>query len=256
MISCFLKGGLGNFMFQIATTYSLAKDNKCEVTFNDKKYFKVHKSLDEYKNNIFRNINFNNNTEYSFIYNEPHFNFQPIPFRKNILLNGYFQSEKYFSHNRNEILRLFSPNEKNLNYIYNKYGNILTKNTTSIHVRRGDYLKLQNHHPLCEMDYYKKSIDVIGKNSTFIVFSDDINWCKENFKYKDITFIENEKDYIDLYIMSMCKNNIMANSSFSWWGAWLNKNQNKKIIAPKKWFGESKKNVDTKDLYPKSCIKI
>ena len=88
-----------------------------------------------------------------------------------------------------------------------------------------------------------------------LVFSDDIDWCKGVFRGDRFTFIEGEKDYIDLYIMSQCKNNIIANSTFSWWGAWLNKNKNKKIVAPKKWFG-SLISHNTKDLIPKEWIKV
>jgi 5'(3')-deoxyribonucleotidase len=95
------------------------------------------------------------------------------------------------------------------------------------------------------------------KNSIFLIFSDDIEWCKENFPNisDKFIFIEGNKDYEDLYIMSKCKNNIISNSTFSWWGAWLNQNENKKVVAPLKWFGSSI-NHNTKDLYCDGWIKI
>ena len=89
----------------------------------------------------------------------------------------------------------------------------------------------------------------------FIIFSDDIKWCKNNFIGDKFTFIEGEKDYIDLWLMSLCNHNIIANSSFSWWGAWLNQNPNKKVIAPINWFGPEKK-LNPKDIYCKNWIKI
>jgi hypothetical protein len=91
--------------------------------------------------------------------------------------------------------------------------------------------------------------------TTFIVFSDDEKWIKENIKGKNIIYIQRNHDYIDLYLMSQCNHNIIANSTFSWWGAWLNNNQNKKVVAPTKWFGVNKK-LDTKDLIPETWIKI
>lgn len=256
MISCFLQGGLGNYMFQIATTLSLSKDYGFNCVFNSKNYLKVHNDIENYRDNIFRNVNFDEKFIYDHVYNEPTFNYEKIKINDKTLLNGYFQSEKYFLHNRNEILNLYSPTKKDLDYIDQKYGKILKYENCSIHVRRGDYLNLQTYHPLCTMDYYNNAINDIGEDRLFLVFSDDIEWCKNNFKNGNFVFVENEKDYIDLYIMSMCNSNIIANSSFSWWGAWLNKNKNKKIIAPKNWFGVSKKGINTKDLYPKKFIKI
>lgn len=89
----------------------------------------------------------------------------------------------------------------------------------------------------------------------FIVFSDDIEWCEENLPKDNFYYIKNEKDYIELYLMSMCNNNITCNSSFSWWGAWLNKKEDKKVIGPKIWFG-SAINHNTDDIIPQSWIKL
>ena len=119
-----------------------------------------------------------------------------------------------------------------------KYGDLLNVKTTAIHVRRGDYVRHSNHHPVQTMDYFNKGIDVVKDNTyTFLVFSDDIEWCKEHFKVDNIIYIEDEKDYIEIYLMSLCDNDIIANSSFSWWGSFLNKNPNKKVFAPSIWFG-------------------
>jgi len=127
----------------------------------------------------------------------------------------------------------------------NKYGNV--SNYTSLHVRRTDYVQKAGFHPPCSMEYYEKALSIIEGN--VLVFSDDLDWCKETFLGDRFTFISGNRDYQDLFLMSMCKNNIIANSSFSWWGAWLNTNLNKKVIAPKKWFGPHLKE-SSDDIYP------
>ena len=107
------------------------------------------------------------------------------------------------------------------------------------------------------MEYYRSAVDLIGKEKLFFIFSDDINWCKNNFDFiENKFFIENNKDYEDLILMSLCSHNIIANSSFSWWGAWLNSNPNKIIISPKKWFGNKYNFHNTKDLYNEKWIKL
>lgn len=234
MISCLLQGGLGNQLFQVSTTCALAWENNDEAVFD----LSAHhlplqgNKVENYRDNVFRNINFQNLdlTHFQTIKESEDFRYQ-----KDSILFGYFQSEKYFINYRNRLLNLYSPNESIENYIKNKYDYILHENTVSLHIRRGDYLKLQHVHPICDMDYYIKAINMFSKDSVFLVFSDDTPWCKQVFKSKKYIIIEEEKDYIDLYLMSMCKNNIIANSSFSWWGAWLNNNENKIVVAPKKW---------------------
>jgi hypothetical protein len=258
MISCFLQGGLGNQMFQIAATLSFAWENGVESEFN----LNIHNLPLQgnkaiiYKDIFFKNLKLtdDNLLNKCKIYTEPNFHYDTIPdyvSKENYLLNGYFQSEKYFIKYRDKIVDYFKPNN-DIELYLKKYDNILEGNTCSIHVRRGDYLRFPNDHPILTIDYYKKSMQLFN-DSKFLIFSDDIIWCKENFSGDNICFINDEPDYINLYLMSLCKNNIIANSSFSWWGAWLNKNNNKKIIGPKYWFG-SNKNLNTKDLLPNKWI--
>ena len=149
-------------------------------------------------------------------------------------------------------MSLFDIDEKSKKEIYEKYSEILNGETCSIHVRRGDYLGLNGHHPVCDLEYYNKSINLFDKNTKFLVFSDDIKWCQENFKGENFIFISGNRDFIDIWLMSLCQNNIIANSTFSWWGAWLNQNINKKVIAPSKWFGPLKINHNTQDLIPEA----
>jgi len=253
MLSCNLVGGLGNYLFQIATVYSLSIDNNDFCVFNNKNSVTVHKHFNTYTPNIFRNLKISEES-FTSSYSEPFFHFKKIPYQKNLKLNGYFQSEKYFVHNRNLILDLFSIDDDSKNYIKDKYDDILNKKTCSIHIRRGDYLNLPNHHPVCSLDYYNKAIEMMDVD-LFLIFSDDIEWCKKNFIGDKFIFIDKNTDYIDIWLMSLCDNNIIANSSFSWWGAWLNKNPDKKVIAPNKWFGTAIQH-NTNDLTPEVWIKL
>jgi len=247
MISSHLMGGLGNMMFQIAAGYShsLRMEEKFMISYNHMT-IQNHPPFMEYESNIFRNVQ-TGKIDTNIKYTEPFFNYHPLSAVKNTLFWGYFQSEKYFINHESEIRSLFEPSETIKKNLKDRYGNV--NDYTSLHVRRGDYLNLSAHHPTCTMEYYKKALNRCpGK---VLVFSDDIDWCKNNFLDPRFEFVSNNLDYEDLYLMSMCKNNIIANSSFSWWGAWLNKNPNKVVIAPKVWFG-SAINHDTKDLLPVS----
>ena len=253
MVTSNLIGRLGNYLFQIATTYSLALDNEDDVIYDAEKSVIVHNHVSTYMDNILTNIPFGDVVSES-EYQEPHFHYSPIPYTKNLKLNGYYQSEDYFSHNRDKILELFSFKSDLIN---EKYGEILNTKTCAIHVRRGNYLTLPNHHPVCTFDYYQQAISLMPKDCNFIVFSDDLEWCKNNFKGIDrkFYFIEGNTDYIDLLLMSKCDNNIIANSSFSWWGAWLNTSKSKLVVAPNKWFGNAI-NHNTNNLIPKTWIKL
>lgn len=244
-------GGLGNYLFQVAAGYSKSIDLNVNYVVNPNHVQVVHKPLETYLDNIFRHIKLDGYSSFGESYYETHFHYSPIPdFKSPTIINGYFQSEKYFKHHENEIKSLFECPELLKNKLINKYEVLKNSETCSIHVRRGDYLALIDHHPVQDMDYYNQSISIIGEDKTFLIFSDDIEWCKNNFSFlKNKIICEGNKDYEDLYLMSLCNHNIIANSSFSWWGSWLNTNNSKKIIAPKNWFGSSKSDFITKDIY-------
>lgn len=257
-VSINLMGGLGNMLFQIATAFSVSlRDNK-KLICDTRNMIVPHKPYNEYSENILRNIEFSDSIHHELTLQEKGFNYNIIPkVDKNIKLLGYYQSEKYFVEHKNKVLDLFETDSETLQYLKTKYGELIQKNTCSIHIRRGDYLHLQNHHPILSIDYYKEAIKIIGENNHYLIFSDDISWCKINLDFiPNKTFIVGNLDYQDLYLMSMCKNNIIANSSFSWWGAWLNKNENKRVISPLEWFGPVYSTYNTNDLYPEKWIKI
>ena len=246
--------GLGNQMFQIATALSYAKDNDLTATFPDLKNSK----FGNYTENIFKNLKTEpyDETSLEYEYYESSFTYTEIPAFKNIRFNGYFQSDLYFKDNIKLIKDTFKASETIKNYIYEKYGDIF-HNATSCHFRFGDYKELEGKHPiLTNTNYYKNALEMFS-DTELLIFSDDIEACKKlKFLNKpNVKFISNEKDFIDLYMMSFCKNNIIANSTFSWWSAWLNNHNYKKVTYPECWFGLDK-NFATNDLFPRDWKKI
>jgi len=232
-------GRLGNMLFQIVTTIALAKRNNDNYIFPPWEYeqdFNLHNC-------------FSNNINITKVYTEPFFHYQEIPYKdtKNEVLDifGFWQSYKYFSDYESFIRNIFEFSfsvEKNYD-------------TASIHIRRGDYVTVgDDYHTNLSYDYYQQAMAIVN-TKRYMIFSDDIEWCKTKFIGPQYTFVCGNSPAIDLAIMSACSHNIIANSSFSWWAAWLNKNKNKKIIAPHRWFGP-KLPHDTKDLIPENWIKI
>lgn len=227
-------GRLGNQLFQMAATMTCAMRNNDKYVFpiwSDEKNFNLY---DCFSSKI------TNTAEYR----ERTFTYTPIQYAPNLDLIGFFQSEKYFEDYKDIIIRTFTP----------RVGFGIHYNTASIHVRRGDYLKFSDAHTNLDMAYYSEAMRIINAKNYF-VFSDDIDWCKKNFTGSNVTFIENHSPAEDLALMLGCEHNIIANSSFSWWGAYLNKNPSKIVVAPGKWFGP-KLSHDTKDLLPEGWVKV
>ncbi len=254
MISCRLQGGLGNQLFQIAATHALALRNNDISGFN---LNNCHTPLqgnpsNKYRENILKNINEINHYTFKNIYFEPKFSYNEIPYSDDLVLQGYFQSELYFNDFKNEIIDLFSS-ELNNEYI-DDYLKQYSLPVTSVHVRRGDYINNSTFHKPCSVKYYSDAMGLLN-GSDFIFISDDMDWVKENFKGKNIFYSPFKTDIDDLNLMVKCQNNIIANSSFSWWGAYLNKSENKKVIAPKEWFGQNGPK-DIQDIIPKNWVKL
>ena len=232
-------GHLGNQLFQFSLLYSYSKVKNKNIKFlNDNKNSMLFKCFD-----IKCDINFLDNIIINSTYTERKFSYDSEVWNKNVdNFIGYFQSEKYFKNNE-ELKNIFSFKTKS----------DALNDHVFIHVRRGDYLKYPNIHPVCSEDYYSNSIDLIknkyGSSVKFTVFSDNIieTQTYNCFKQNNIEF-SNDSSFISLYKMTTCMSGIIANSSFSWWGAWLMVNINKTIIAPKNWFGSSGPK-DTQDLY-------
>ena len=276
-----LSGGLGNQMFQFATGYAVAKKNNVRLSL-DLKYinkrmkhngFELDRVFNIYskvsflnKQLSFKTINLKeiltifDNSFYNF--KEPHYHYSNNIFNlpKHSFLDGYWQSELYFKDYGQEIREIFTfPN--NLNKENNSIiHDINQNNSISIHVRKGDFLlKQNNNHNTNLKEYYFKAINASSnflKNAKFFIFTDDSTWVRENFNlnhHHTIVDVNHGKNsFLDMYLMSLCQINIIANSSFSWWGAWLNNNKDKIIYAPKNWFND--KSICTDDLFPKSWI--
>lgn len=182
-------------------------------------------------------------------YREPHYHFSPLPKFKDVDLYGYFQSINYWDNIQRDIRALFSPNVQ-IQELLDKTP--IDPNTCAIHVRRTDYLQLSDYHPSLPIDYYKRAMESM-KADKYIVFSDDIEWCKTEPTFTGATFVNSGNDLLDFFMMRQCDRFIIANSSYSWWASYLSIGASKRIIAPKKeqWFGQKYNQNNVEDLYLK-----
>lgn len=293
MIVIKIQGGLGNQMFQYAFASILAKKNKSKLliddsiyTFTDKKTgftprkfelsifdceFCFAKSKDKlffYNLSLINKIKKKLKLNYPKFYNEPEFEYSS---KVNVLkypiyFIGYFQSFKYFVGFEDYVRELFVfPTNKLSQKNKDLIPVLKNKNTIAVHIRRGDYISdpvTNQFHGSCSLEYYTKAIAIVSKTiaqPTLVFFSDDYQWVKENFEFltADKIFVSHNiggDSWVDMYLMSICSHNIIANSSFSWWGAWLNANPTKIVVAPKTWFQAKK--VDINSIIPKEWITI
>ena len=295
MIISRLSGGLGNQMFQYAAAKALALKFETELLI-DATNFKVKKEkltprefelsifekesfqllseerkkklllenlpfLSKVKNKIFGRKSLKYFTEKGFQYNQE---FSSISNDSYII--GYFQSEKYFKKFESAIRTSFTFPEKMSEENNSFCSEISTCNSISVHIRRGDYVKVSSnlkHHGICSLAYYQIAMREISQKvdqPVFYFFSDDIKWVKENIKCDWPTrYVEHntgEQSFEDMRLMSHCKHHVIANSSFSWWGAWLNPNKDKIVIVPKPWFNEPEREKETIDLIPANWIRL
>ena len=220
-------GRLGNQLFAIASAIGIAKKNNLDFIFPEWSYSKY------FKHHLPTGTIIGGNTFY-----QKGKNYQDIVLGQGDWdLVGFFQTEKFFKHTEALVRFFFEPTDEVAGYITSKYGDLLTNECCSLHVRRGDYTRFHYDFKLQPLAYYHKAIAHFNSKIKFLIFSDDIAWCKIHFIGDQYHFIEGEEDIIDLMIMSNCTHNIISNSSFSWWGAWLNKNSNKVVLCPAEWYG-------------------
>ena len=254
-ISPRLQGRTGNMMFQVA--HALAKSleyNKQLVTFRES-------AVADIEHNIFKKLNIFNINQ-SIIDNckiiESPFHFTELTtpfFNAPIRYSGWFQSEKFFKKYSKIIVDFFSPSEEFVDKIINDFEFIKNKNTAVINVRRGDYLTQSTRHPVISKEYIYEALKHIPNCDKYIILSDDIPWCKENIKLNNAIFVENYWNGDALWLMSQCNHFIISNSSFSWWGAYLSRDPNKKVISPSVWVGpDIIDNMD--DVWCEDWIKI
>lgn len=273
MVIIGLSGGLGNQMFQYALYCKFKNLNKevaldtsffrskqklreieigifpikyCEISDKQADEIRGYSYYDSFFEKIINKVKHKVYPPNFLIYEDKIEYFQPEIFDMDqVYLSGYWQNEKYFSDIENEIRTIFSfPLDMDSD---NKeiLSRLKQENSISVHMRRGDYLSEKNQNVyggICTERYYEKAFAYMNKHIKkphYFLFTDDVEWASENIRYPNMTIVSNNKgrkSYIDMYLMSQCKHNIIANSSFSWWGAWLNQNEKKIVVAPKRWF--------------------
>lgn len=218
-------GRLGNQLFQIASTLGIAFKNQSEASFPDwyySKYFSIPKTLFDNKDG----------TDFS---------------------GDYLQDYHYFIDYDSLIKQYFSPSDQTQLALDALLNDLVeerkTNNIVSVHVRRGDYLHLPNHHPVCTNEYFEKAFDFVQKSIfdgfKIVIFSDDIEWCKQQSIFSEGIFLDNIKSYpdvFDLFAMTYCNAHVISNSTFSWWGAYLSGYNN--VIYPDPWYGVELSNID------------
>jgi hypothetical protein len=245
-------GRLGNQMFQYAALFSVGFLRGYQVGIP-----KNQRLTDIFE---LKNANILENFQQKWQYVREDFSFDPSIFLtpNDCDIFGYFQSPMYFSHCRDEIKKEFkfkkSIEEKANLYLSNL--DFINRPICSVHIRRGDYLNLSNYHTNLDAEYYQNACNLVLSNINnvkFLVFSDDPQWCKEQFNQDFFHVVDINDDAIELCVMSKLPVHVIANSSFSWWGAWLSNSAS--IIAPKKWFSQDGPR-DWETIYENNWIKI
>ena len=288
MVVVKLYGGLGNQLFQYSFGYALAKKMKTtlylDISWYSKKFNRATPRKYELDSFHITSIPKSKIIDFTLrLYNDPILKRLPLPRKlkiikeknysfinllatlkeSNVYLDGYWQSYKYYEVYNDLLVKDFLINRKILKLNFEILNLIkYNPNSVSLHIRRTDYTH-NSVYQQCDFTYYKNAINEINKkidNPFYFIFSDDIEFVKNNFIFEQKTiFVEFDKSFIfkDIYsfhLMSLCRHNIIANSTFSWWAAWLNSNKNKIIISPKKWF--QNENLSTIDLIPREWIQI
>lgn len=258
MISCLLMGGLGNQMFQIAAAKALSLEVGDDFGINHEICYTPNQGnkSGKYINSFFKNVPTISKLEFpNRLYEELNSKFTPLIKEKNQIIKGYFQSEKYFINHKEIIKSLFLPSENEIKEVKNELEEKKQNSSlVSIHIRRGDYLKFSHHHYVQTIDYYNSAMKYFPDSKFFIV-SDDMNWAKENIKGENIIYSDFKDEISDFYSMICCDHNIISNSTFSWWAAYLGQKENKVIAAPKQWYQHNAK-IDISDLIPDKWIII
>ena len=247
MVSFRPSGRLGNFLFTMAATIAYAKKNGIEYSAPTKTNHTFHNPV--YLPHL-ANPNWIEGREDVIVNEKVLYKYDEIPFKeewrdKQIVLRGYFQNPAYFEEYRKEIVEAFDLSRRDFN-----------KGTVSVHVRRGDYLTLPEKHPAVTKEWYENAMKLFPDHE-FLFFSDDIEWCQREFGGRmDCSFSVRQSELDDLKLMIGCEHFINSASTFSWMGAWLNTNQNKRVIVPKQWLMPQSSNQWTESLIPSEWERI
>lgn len=253
-----MKERLANQMFQYAAVKGIAANRGYTFAVPPSNYKSKEDEWNEHQLFVPFNLSGLNPLQVQFIDNErpvvreEHFHFDQNLFDNCpdfVSLFGFFQSEKYFNNVRDSLLQDFTFKDEYLEPCKNMIKDV--ENPIALHVRRTDYQNY-SHHPICDINYYREALKRFGDDREVIIFSDDPEWCLQESLFDDDRFLVSQTNdqYLDLCMMTLCSDFIIANSSFSWWGAWLCTNPNKRVVAPSKWFGPPLSQTNnTKDLY-------
>jgi len=227
---CFAKlgrmGRLGNQLFQIASTIGIARANGMSPVFPEWRHD------DAFRLRLPRALPKDENLPTFF---EQSFGYTRIELDSSRNLEGYFQSDQYFCAYKAEVLSRFELRSRcklEVSRLFRDYG----YPDCSIHVRRGDYVRRPVFYDLSASSYYEDACALLPSQTTFLCFSDDPEWCRRRFPYRNFRFAERSNDLLDMFVFSCCPVNIIANSTYSWWGAWLNMNRDSMVVAPDRWF--------------------
>jgi hypothetical protein len=259
-------GRLANQMFQYASLKGIARNVGADICIPNHS-----QAVDDGIGNKLRTELFDSfdlrvnvgllNNGHAPVVEERHFHFDEELFKMcpdHVSLQGYFQTEKYFKHIESEIREDFTFRDEILKPCKEMISSV--ENPLALHVRRTDYLTNSENHFNLPLEYYEAALKHFENDRNVIIFSDDSEWCKSQELFSDDRFMvsENTDNRVDLCLMSLCNDFIIANSSYSWWAAWLSSNKNKKVIAPVQWFGKTgyTKDHDTKDLIPDDWTRI
>lgn len=257
MIYTQLLGGLGNIMFIVANTVSLAHDRKQKYLVScDTQSCTKRPQEDLWMKTIFKDVKKTKKRPayVKKLYRERTFRHHKIPSTDHMAIHGYFQSAKNFNHNRELIVNLFTSYKTQITKQLGSKMPDTTLEIVSIHIRRGDYLKFPDVHLAQNISYYENAMKHFqDKKYFFIIFSMDFQWINQQPLFMNLEnkmFMKGTSDIEDMYLMSMCDHNIIANSSFSWWGSYLGEQETRKVVAPKKWFNtKHMPEEDWQDIY-------
>lgn len=242
-------GQMGNNLFQVASACALAWDHQADPCFPD---FDPASSV--FQHVFYKCSRGCASATVHFEWNEPAYSYNPIPYTPNMRIKGYFQSEKYFRHHRQKLLALFAPTASDYRYMRTKYWWVFDyPNTVGVQIR--DYkFEYPDIYPQYGKDYLDKALAQFDPSSLFVVSSNNLEFAKKQMPawVKNVVYIENEANYIDLFLLSFCKHNVITNSSFGWWAAWLNQNPEKIVVRPAVWV----KGLAYEDVCPKEWISI
>lgn len=267
MIYVRLSGRFGNYLFQIAAGASLAKrlgveykvlvapDSEPICTTSSQT---MRDYLSKFKDTVFRQIEFVREAPAGArYYSWREFAYKPFPFdgSEDVIIDGYFQSYLYIDEAL--VRRLYAMPDEIAQSLHQKYDAWIDTPYVCIHVRRGDYLHLPHRFSICSNRFFRLAMRQFPADTRFVIISDDMPWCKRHLKGEHVFYADQHPTLLeDFYLQTLAVGNVISNSSFSWWGAYLNAHASKRVFYPVPWFGPHNAHHDTSQLCPTSWVAL